>query len=63
MSKKEVLKGLQKRVDWMIENDRPSREIGKTIELVVKTAQEIFDEEQTDLFYERLAEELKKDGK
>ena len=61
MNKQNVLKGLQKRIDWIVENDRPSSELSKTVELVLTTAQDIFDEEQSTLFYERLAEQLRKD--
>ena len=62
MLKEEVVEGLQHRIDWMVENNRPSAEIGKTIELVLQTAQEFFNEQQTDLFYQKLAEEIKKSG-
>lgn len=58
MTKIDVIEGLQKRIDWLVANDRPSSEIAKTVELVITTAQDIFDEEQSALFYERLAEQL-----
>ena len=63
MLKEEVVEGLQHRIDWMVENNRPSAEIGKTIELVLQTAQEFFNEQKNDLFYHNLAKKIKNSSK
>ena len=60
MTKKEVVTALHKRIDWLVANDRPKKEIHKVTDLIVKTAQEIFDEEQADIFNNNLAKELEK---
>jgi hypothetical protein len=59
MTKIEVIKALRKRIDWQVGNCRPSKEIAKTAEIVLITAQELLDKERSDILFERLAVKLR----
>ncbi len=58
MAKIEVIKALRKRIDWQVRNKQSSKEIAKTVELVLMTAQDLLGKEQSDTLYERLAMKL-----
>ena len=59
MTKIEVIKALRKRVDWQVRNKQSSKEIAKTVEMVLMTAQDLLDKEQSDILFEKLAAKLK----
>ena len=59
MTKIEVIKALRKRVDWQVRDKQSSKEIARTAEMVLMTARELLDKEQSDILFEKLAAKLK----
>lgn len=51
----QVIKGLQDRIAWCVEHDRPEEEIAKVVEIMMSTAEKYLREDALDTFYDQLS--------